>query len=251
MNANRQLIYGRQPIIEVLKAQRREIRKLFVSDTARRSPEISAILELAGKLQIEQSNITARLIDEMTEGAHNQGVVLEVGEYPYCDIKAVLAEIEAMPSKQNALFLFLDHIEDPQNLGAILRTAECFGVDCVVIPEDRAAPVTPTVVRTSAGASEHIRIARVNNLVRIMTQMKEKEVWFFGLESIPEAKDINTGDFKGKAALVIGSEGHGLGRLVRETCDHLVKIQIAGKTGSLNASVATAIALYVAKSKAG
>jgi 23S rRNA (guanosine2251-2'-O)-methyltransferase len=138
----------------------------------------------------------------------------------------------------------LDHIQDPQNLGSLLRTAECMGVDLVAIPADRAAGVTPAVVRASSGASEHLNVCRVVNLARSMRSMKELGVWFYGMEAIESAKCLIETDFSGGVGLVIGSEGEGLGRLIRETCDHLVRIPMEGKTGSLNAGTAGAMVMY-------
>jgi 23S rRNA (guanosine2251-2'-O)-methyltransferase len=144
----------------------------------------------------------------------------------------------------NAIVLFLDHIEDPQNVGSMLRTAEAAGVCAVILPEDRASGVTPGVVRASAGASEHICVAKVVNLVRAMKEIQEAGAWLTGLDFGDDAKPYNHVDFTGRVGLVVGSEGAGLSRLVRESCDFIACLPMRGKIASLNAGVAGGIALY-------
>jgi 23S rRNA (guanosine2251-2'-O)-methyltransferase len=142
------------------------------------------------------------------------------------------------------LLLMLDHVQDPQNLGALLRSAECAGVDGVLIPKDRAAAVTSTVVRASAGASEHLRVVKVTNLVRTMKSLRDHGIWWAGLEGSPEAVLYSEADLAGSVGLVVGSEGRGLSRLVRETCDYLIRLPLRGRIHSLNAAVAGGLALY-------
>lgn len=146
---------------------------------------------------------------------------------------------------RHQFFLALDGVEDPHNLGALLRTADGAGVDGVILPERRSAPVTATVAKTSAGASEHVRIARVTNLVRSLEQMKKQHVWVLGLDERGSPDYIDF-DFKTDCVLVLGREGAGLHDLVRKTCDHLLRIPMAGQVSSLNVSVAGAIVMYEA-----
>ncbi|GGG69530.1 hypothetical protein GCM10011585_09490 [Edaphobacter dinghuensis] len=146
---------------------------------------------------------------------------------------------------QHRFFLALDGVEDPHNLGALLRTADGAGVDGVILPERRSAPVTATVAKTSAGASEHVRIARVTNLVRALEQMKQKHVWVLGLDE-RGTPDYTEFDFKTNCVLVLGREGAGLHDLVKKTCDHLLRIPMAGQVSSLNVSVAGAVVMYEA-----
>jgi 23S rRNA (guanosine2251-2'-O)-methyltransferase len=165
-----------------------------------------------------------------------------VRERTFLGIEDLLAPGE---TGQHKFFLALDGLEDPHNLGALLRTADGAGVDGVILPERRSAPVTATVAKTSAGASEHVRIARVTNLVRALEQMKKKHVWVIGLDE-RGTPDYTEFDFKIDCVLVLGREGAGLHDLVKKTCDHLLRIPMAGQVSSLNVSVAGAIVMYEA-----
>jgi 23S rRNA (guanosine2251-2'-O)-methyltransferase len=157
----------------------------------------------------------------------------------------------ARESQASPFLLLLDHVQDPQNLGSLLRTAEAAGVHGVIIPGRRAAGVTPAAVRASAGAAEHVRVALVANLVQAMRQLKAEGVWIAGLEAAPDAQLYTKAALSGPLGLVIGSEGQGLARLVRETCDFLIRLPMLGRVESLNAGVAGAIALYEARRQRG
>lgn len=237
----REILYGRQPALEALRARRREVYTVYIAETLRPSPELDEIRRLTRERGLHITPTDMRRLDRMTEDAHHQGVALEVLDYPYTDVDDLLEQIE---KEKEPLLLALDHVQDPQNVGSILRSAEAAGVTAVLIPKDRAAQITPAVVRASAGASEHARICMVTNLVRSMVALQELGVRFFGLEGLPQATLYTRADYTGPAGLVVGSEGDGLGRLVRETCDGLVRIPIRGRVGSLNAASATAVALY-------
>jgi 23S rRNA (guanosine2251-2'-O)-methyltransferase len=183
--------------------------------------------------------------DQLTRLARtdaHQGVLAMVRERRFLGIEDLLATWEA---GQHKFFLALDGVEDPHNLGALLRTADGAGIDGVVLPERRSAPVTGTVAKTSAGASEHVRIARVTNLVRALEQMKQKNVWVLGLDE-RGTPDYTEFDFRTDCVLVLGREGAGLHDLVKKTCDHLLRIPMAGQVSSLNVSVAGAIVMYEA-----
>ncbi len=236
------LLYGRQPAMECLRAGRRAVRSLYVAASVRQTPDIGGLLEAAGRAGAAVQTAETPFLDQLCAGGNHQGVALECGSYPYVDLDP--AGLKPSPDTPAPLVLLLDHVQDPQNLGAILRTAEGAGVRTVVIPSDRAVGVTPTVVRASAGASEHLRVARVTNLVRAMQELKASEYWIAGLEAMPEAKLCWEQDLGGPLALVIGSEGAGLGRLVRETCDFLIRLPMAGRVASYNAGVAAAMAIY-------
>jgi 23S rRNA (guanosine2251-2'-O)-methyltransferase len=171
----------------------------------------------------------------------HQGVLAVVKERKFLAIEDLMAG----EKEGYRFFLALDGVEDPHNLGALLRTAEGAGVDGVIIPERRSAPITATVAKTSAGASEHVRVARVTNLVRSLEQLKQKNVWVLGLDE-RGSPDYTDFDFKTDCVLVLGREGAGLHDLVKKTCDHLLRIPMAGKVSSLNVSVAGAIVMYEA-----
>ncbi len=232
-----ELLYGRNAALEALRAGRRRVEYLAVAAGAQRTGTLAQIIELAQARGIPVREVDRLQLDEAVPG--HQGLALHVGPYPYADLDALIERVGP-----RALFLLLDCIEDPQNLGTLLRTADAVEIAGVVIPEHRAAAVTPAVSSASAGAVEHLSVARVPNLVRAMEQLREAGTWIIGLEDVPEAQAYDEVDWHGPLAVVVGSEGRGMRRLVRERCDLLVRLPIAGHTGSLNAAVAGSIALY-------
>lgn len=240
----REMLYGRQPVLEALKADRRRLFRLVMLKDARPGPVPGEIRALAGRAGVQPELVKRVEIDRMAGDVNHQGVAAEMSNYRYAEFRA-LADCLA-ESEDQALVLILDHIQDPHNVGSLLRTAEAAGVGGVIIPKDRACGVTPAVVRTSAGAAEHVPVAIVANLVNAMKTLKDRGFWFTGLEGVPEAKPYTESDMKGRVGLVIGSEGKGLQRLVRENCDFLVRIPQEGKVTSLNAGVAGAIVLFEA-----
>jgi len=184
-------------------------------------------------------------LNTATHGEPHQGVLLEVGPYPYVELEDLtnLAAERAEPP----LLVLLDLVQDPRNVGALLRTAEAMGVHGIVIQERRGCEITPTVVTTSAGAAEHLRVAQVTNLVDAMGRLKRRDVWLFGLELGPAAEPLDQVDLDLPLGLVIGNEGDGLRRLVRDRCDRLVTLPMYGHVQSLNAAVAGSLALYAAR----
>ena len=232
-------LYGRNATIETLRAGRRRPRRLLVAGGAREAG-LRPIMEAAARAKLTPTETPRDGLDRLVAGANHQGVLLEVGPYPYADPDELLAtEVEGGP-----LFLLLDQLQDPQNVGTLLRSAEAIGVTGVLIPEHRAAAITPAVANASAGATEWLKIARVTNLTRTIGQLKERGVWIAGLEGVPEAQPIDAANLGGALALVVGSEGGGISRLVRESCDFLVRLPMRGQIGSLNAAVAGSIGLY-------
>ncbi|MCE9613732.1 MAG: 23S rRNA (guanosine(2251)-2'-O)-methyltransferase RlmB [Lentisphaerae bacterium] len=234
-------VFGRQPVLEVLRARRRRLMRLMIQDTLRQSPELEDIQGGARAAGVEMVSTDRHNLDRLTQGGHHQGVLLEAGPYPYVELDVAMRTVSG---RKQQLWIALDHLMDPHNLGALLRTADAVGACGVLIPADRAVHVTDTVVRTSAGASEHVTVCRVTNLVRAMQTLQKENVWFYGLEALPEAKLYTAEKFDGAVGLVLGGEGEGLGRLVRETCDFLIRIPLLGKVQSLNVSVAGAVAMY-------
>lgn len=232
-----ELLYGRNAVLEALRAGRRRPYALAIATGARAEGTLAAILELAQARGLPVREVERDELDRLADG--HQGVALEASPYPY-EEPDVLVE-RAGP---DALYLLLDLIEDPQNLGTLLRTADAVGVAGVLIPAHRAAGVTPAVSNASAGAVEHLPLAQVSNLVQAMEELRRAGVWLAGLESLPEAQLYDQIDWRGPMALVVGSEGRGLRRLVRERCDLLVRLPMAGHVSSLNAAVAGSIALY-------
>ena len=238
-----ELLFGRQPVIEMLRANRRQVLDMVLADGVKDSDEVDEIKKACEERGIRILKHKRETLDAWMNSANHQGVVAVCADYPYVDIDELYAEAEK-EDEENQLFVILDHVVDPQNLGSIIRSCECAGVKGVVLPADRAVGVTPAAVRASAGAAEHIRIALVPNISEVIDRLKKYNVWTTGLEALPESKNYTDIDFKGKVCIVIGSEGQGLGRLVRERCDNLARLPMFGKVGSLNAGVAGALAIY-------
>ena len=234
-------IYGRRPVLEALRANRRHFYQICFAEGADDASGIADIRALAESRGILFRVASRDELDELSQGGNHQGVALRVGGFPYIGFDQVLHDVRENPQ---ALVLALDHISDPQNVGSLLRSADAAGVTDVILPEDRAAGVTPAATRASAGASEHLRVAKVVNLARALRDLKEAGAWVNGLDVGDDAVPYAKADLTGRCVLVVGSEGDGLGRLVRETCDRIVSIPMAGKVASLNAAVAGAIVLY-------
>lgn len=235
-------IWGRNPVSETLLSSRR-VTRLLIADGVRESPAISAMLKEAQSQNIHVETVPRSRLDQISHNAVHQGCIAQVEERKYASIEDILALAE---QKQEAPFLLLlDAIQDVNNLGSLIRTAEAAGVHGVIIPEHRAAEVNATVVKTSVGATEHILIAQETNLTRTIDDLKQRNIWVVGLAG--EGNTFYTqADLTGPLALVVGNEGKGLGRLVREHCDLLVKLPMNGRINSLNAAVAGSISLYEA-----
>ncbi|MBI5464837.1 MAG: 23S rRNA (guanosine(2251)-2'-O)-methyltransferase RlmB [Ignavibacteriales bacterium] len=233
------LILGRQPVLEALKAAH-PIEKIFVQNGSQ-GTAIASIYNLAKQSGIPIVQADKDRLLTLAGKSSTQGVVAFVAAKSYVEIEDILAAAAAR--NDQPFVLVLDEIEDVHNLGALLRTAEGAGVHGVVIPKHHAATINATVMKTSAGAAAHVSVARVGNVVSALEKLKGAGVWVVGLE-ISGAKDLYSTDLGGSIALVIGSEGKGLRRLVKETCDALVRIPMFGKVDSLNASVSGALAMY-------
>ena len=237
-----EIIYGRQPVRELLRANRRTIHSLSLLETRKPSPDLADIEGLARKMGVRVNFVQRQKLDQATDSRNHQGVMVDVSGYPTVDFEDLIAS--AKEAGKSAFILILDHLEDPQNVGSLIRTAEAIGVHGVVIPSDRAASVTPTAVRASAGATEWMKVSVVTNLVRSMKMLQDEGFWLTGLEALPESKMPGEIDLSGPVGLVVGSEGSGMGRLVGETCDFLMKLPMVGNVTSYNASVAGAMAMY-------
>ena len=220
----------------------RDINKIFISDGEKHG-SINKIIALAKEKKVIINEVSKAKLNQMSQTENNQGVIAIVPPFNYCEIEDILDLAKKRDEKP--FILILDGIEDPHNLGSIIRTAETAGVHGIIIPKRRAANVNSTVAKVSAGAVEYMKIARVTNISNTMGELKKAGVWICGT-------DINTNtfydkqDFKGPLAIVIGNEGTGMSEKVRKNCDFLVKIPMKGKITSLNASVSTGIILYEA-----
>lgn len=232
-------VEGRNSVLELLESGK-DINKLYISDGEKHG-SIHKIIALAKERKVVINKVDKYKLDKMSQTENHQGVIAIVPPYEYCDVDDILEQ--AKSKNEKAFILILDGIEDPHNLGSIIRTAETAGVHGIIIPKRRAAAVNSTVSKVSAGAVEHVKIARVNNINEAIKYLKENDIWVCGT-------DMNTNtyyydqDYKMPVAIVIGSEGFGMSRLVKENCDFLVKIPMKGKITSLNASVSAGIVMY-------
>ena len=240
-------IYGRRPVLEALRAGRREIWEVIVP-SGPATDEVEEMISLARARRLPLRAAQRGECDRILGQVNHQCCALKAGGYPYVAPEEIYDAAEADPE---AIVLLLDHLEDPQNVGSLLRTAEACGVCGVILPEDRGVLVTPTVVRASVGASEHLKIAHVVNLAQAMKELKERNVWLTGLDMTEEAKPFTEVDFRGRCGIVVGSEGNGLGSLVGKTCDFIGYIPMMGQVESLNAGVAGALAMYEAVRQKG
>jgi len=240
----RHLLYGVNPIVEALRADRLPDQITIAEGS--RDERLRELIELARQRGVPINHARRIDLDREVGNAHHQGVTAHLSAPKYADSDELLEAIGAGLGKEpEPLVLILDGIEDPRNLGAILRTAECAGVSGVFIPERRAAGLNETVAKASAGAVEYLPIARVTNLSVLIRQLKERNVWVVGAAG-DATMDYSEWDWTRPSAIVLGAEGSGLHRLVRENCDALVRIPVHGKIQSLNVSVAAGIILYEA-----
>lgn len=234
-----QYVVGRNPVLELLKSDK-EIDKLYVLKGDLHG-SIKKILGVAKDRNIIVQLTDKAKLDSMSDGNAHQGVAALVTGYEYSTINEILEK--ASSKKEKPFIIILDGIEDTHNLGAIVRTAECAGAHGVIIPKRRAAIVNQTVYKSSAGAVEHMLIANVTNISNAIDELKDKGLWIYGADMDGNDYHFNT-SMEGSVALVIGNEGKGLSRLVKEKCDVLVKIPMLGKIDSLNASTAASILIY-------
>lgn len=233
------LIIGRNAVIEALKSDR-TIECVYVSKGDLEG-SIKAALGLAKDRGVVIKEADRRKLDTMCDGLNHQGIVARVTPFKYCEVNDILED--AKRKEQQPFIVILDEIEDPHNLGSIIRTAELCGVHGIIIPKRRNVGVTSTVYKCSAGAIEHMKIAKVTNINATIDMLKEQGIWIYGADIDGKDYSYNT-DFSGPCALIIGSEGKGISNLTLKKCDLLVKIPMIGKINSLNASVAGGIMMY-------
>ena len=232
-------VEGRNSVIELLESGR-DINKIFISEGEKHG-SIGKIIAMAKERKVIVTEISKTKLNQMAQTENNQGVIAIVPPFDYCEVEDILEEAK---NKNEAPFiLILDGIEDPHNLGSIIRTAETAGVHGIIIPKRRAASVNSTVSKVSAGAVEHMKIARVNNINETIKYLKDNGVWIYVTDMYTD-KYYYDEEYKGPIAIVIGSEGFGMNRLVKENCDFLIKIPMKGKITSLNASVSAGIVMY-------
>jgi 23S rRNA (guanosine2251-2'-O)-methyltransferase len=237
----KEFIYGRNPVYETLRAKRRQVFSLLIAEGAQEKGRLSEILQIAKVRKIPVQSVTRARLDKLSDNA--QGIAAEVDGYPYVNLVDILSRAERL--SEPLFVLILDTIQNPQNLGSLIRTAESVGVHGVVIPGHRAAEVTPAVVSASAGASEHMLITQAN-LAQAMDELKAAGAWIVGLDEDPSSLDPDKVSLTGALAVVVGSEGEGLRSLVKQKCDFILRLPMRGQIESLNAAVAGSVVLYLA-----
>lgn len=236
------VLYGLHPVEELLRSGGRGLERVVVA-RERRDAKLEAIVALCREMRLPVSTESKDVLTRLAKSDQHQGVVATVRERTFLALEDLYPKPGA--EGRHEFLLALDGVEDPHNMGALLRTADAAGVSGVVVPERRSAPIGATVAKTSAGASEHVRIARVVNVVRALEQLKQLGVWVVGLDERGEM-DYTEFDYRTNCCLVLGREGAGLHELAKKTCDHLLRIPMAGRVSSLNVSVAGAVVMYEA-----
>ncbi|WML50310.1 23S rRNA (guanosine(2251)-2'-O)-methyltransferase RlmB [Neobacillus sp. PS3-34] len=231
-------IVGKNPVIEALKSNR-DINKILIAEGSQRG-QMQQITQLAKESNVIVQFVPKKKIDQLTDTNH-QGVLAYVAAYQYAELDDLFNAAEK--KNETPFFLLLDEIEDPHNLGSIMRTADAVGAHGIIIPKRRAVGLTATVAKSSTGAIEYVPVARVTNMARTIDELKERGIWIAGTDA-SGSQDYRHFDGTLPLGLVIGSEGKGMGRLIRDKCDFLINLPMAGKVTSLNASVAAALLMY-------
>lgn len=231
-------IMGKNPVLEALKSER-DINKILIAEGSQ-GGQMQQVIGLAKAANVLVQFVPKKKLDQMVEGNH-QGVIAQVAAYQYAEIDDLFTAAEK--KNESPFFLLLDEIEDPHNLGSIMRTADAVGAHGIIIPKRRAVGLTATVAKASTGAIEHIPVVRVTNMARTIDELKDKGVWIAGTDA-KGSEDYRRFDGTLPLGLVIGSEGKGMGRLIRDKCDFLIHLPMSGHVTSLNASVAAALLMY-------
>ncbi|MFS0784189.1 23S rRNA (guanosine(2251)-2'-O)-methyltransferase RlmB [Bacillus sp. 1P06AnD] len=233
-----EFIIGRNPVIEALKSER-DINKIWIAEGSQKG-SMGQVINLAKEKKVMTQIVPKKKIDGMVEGIH-QGVVAAVAAYQYADLEDLFALAEKR--NESPFFLILDELEDPHNLGSIMRTADATGAHGIIIPKRRSVGLTATVAKASTGAIEYIPVARVTNLAQTIEKLKERGLWIVGTDA-KGSDDYRNLDGNMSVGIIIGSEGKGMGRLLKDKCDFLVHMPMVGKVTSLNASVAASLLMY-------
>jgi 23S rRNA (guanosine2251-2'-O)-methyltransferase len=236
-------LYRRNVVLETIRAGRRDLRRLLVAADADQQ-SLKDVLIAAEKRHIRIEQRQTKELNGISHGDNHQGVVLEVGAYPYAEFDEPLQVAEA--ANEPPLLLLLDQVQDPANVGRLLRTAEACGVHGVYMPDKGSGEITPAVVTASMGASEHMRVVRVTNMAQTIDTLKRSDVWIAGLDLAPTSQVFGQVDLNRPLGIVVGNEGTGIRRLVRDKCDFLIRLPMRGHVQSLNAAIAGSIVLYSA-----
>lgn len=236
-------LYRRNAVFEAVRGSRRQLHRLWV-DERLKGRDLQPLLDAARQRGLSVQRAPRQKLTELAGDSSHQGVVLEAGPFPYSDVDAMLAL--ARERGERPFLLLLDLVHGPQNIGSLLRTAELCGVHGVIIQDRRAPDITPSVVIHAVGATEHLLVAQVTNLVDTMRALKEEDVWLVGMDLGDEARSVGEVDLDMALGIVVGHEGEGMRRLVRETCDFLLRLPMRGHVDSYNAAIAGSILLFAA-----
>lgn len=239
-----EFIYGHWAVMESLRAGRRTFDQLLVTETLDDKGFPGQILALAQERGVKVRRVPRRILDDLANEANHQNMMLRASEYAYASVEDMLGY--AREREEKPFLLLLDLLKDPQNVGSLLRVADAVGIHGVILQERRGVGITPAVVNASSGAVEHLKVAQVTNLVQTMKDLKEQDVWLVGLDIGPNVPTIDKVDLNIGIGLVLGSEGEGMRRLVRDTCDLLICLPMRGRVGSLNVATVGSVALYSA-----
>jgi 23S rRNA (guanosine2251-2'-O)-methyltransferase len=235
----KEFIYSRNAVFEAIVAKRRQIFSIEIAEGAQEKGKLAEIVKLAGQRKIKVNRVPRGRLDKIHQ--NHQGVIAEVSGYPYADVTDILEHAK----DESPFVLLLDSLQDPQNFGTLIRTAEAVGVHGIIIPLARSVEVTPAAVNASSGASEHMLIAK-SNLSQAMETLRDADIWLVGLDQAGAEVEANSRHLKGALGLVVGSEGEGIHELTRKKCDIVLKLPMKGQIESLNAAVAGSVALYLA-----
>ncbi len=237
-----EVVYGRWAALETMRAGRRALQGVLLADGIEEKGIVADIIAEATQRGVPPKKVQRRMMDDLAKGANHQGVILRVGAYPYVDLPEIL--LRAKEKNERPFIVLLDLLQDPQNVGTVLRVADSVGVHGVVMQDRRGVGVTSAVVNASSGAVEHLLVSQVTNLVQAMKTLKENGVWICGLDIGPNIVPIDRADLNIPLGLVLGSEGEGMRRLVRDNCDLMVTLPMRGHVESLNVATVGAVALY-------
>jgi 23S rRNA (guanosine2251-2'-O)-methyltransferase len=237
-----EFVYGHWAVMETLKAGRRQIEQLLLAETVEEKGMVARIVKAAQERGVRIQRVQRRILDDLADGGSHQNTLLRTGPYPYADMDDALGLAQSRGEKP--FLLILDLLQDPQNVGTLLRVADAVGVHGIVLQERRGVSVTPAVVNASSGAVEYLNVIQVTNLVSAMKELKERDIWIVGMEAGPDIRPLDSTKLDMALGVVLGSEGEGMRRLVRDTCDLLLTLPMRGHLGSLNVATAGSIALY-------
>ncbi len=239
-----EFLYGHWAIMETLRAGRRKTEQLLITETVEEKGIVAEIINTAKERGVIAKRVARRIIDDLADGANHQNMVLRTSDYPYVEVAQIMELAKTRGEKP--FILLLDLLKDPQNVGVLMRVADAVGIHGVILQDRRGVDVTPAVVNSSSGAVEHLQIVRVTNLVQTMRDLKEQDVWMVGLDGGPNVAPIDKTDLNMAIGIVLGSEGEGMRRLVRDTCDLLLSLPMRGSVASLNVATVGSVALYAA-----